>query len=140
MEAILNAFYAGLLLQVKLGGGSAAQLATSQPDYEGLGILLEAGQEGWLCVPWKSATSCFGKLLEQVECKHGVMSELFCRNLDRTMEMCLDFETAWDLMKRNCTRIRSVEPTRLALVAADVELGRHFTAGRMPTASLGAIP
>ena len=76
MEVILNAFYAGLVLQVKLGGVSAAQLATSQPDAdEGLGFLLEADQEGWLCVPWKSATSRFGKLLEQVECKHGVMSE-----------------------------------------------------------------
>lgn len=45
-------------------------------------------------VPSKSAFSRFMKLLQRVECKHGVFRALFDRNRDRLMQACSDFGTS----------------------------------------------
>ena len=45
-------------------------------------------------VPLRFAFSRFMKLLQRVECKHGVFRALFDRNRDQLMQACPNFGTS----------------------------------------------
>ena len=140
VEAMLNAYYAMIVLQYRSVESLRRNLAANPTLMRVCGFPMKANQKDSIRVPSKSAFSRFMKLLEQLESEHGAMCALFDRNRDRLMVLCPDFGTAWGLTARSCIRIRPVGPVRMARAAIRMRTGvAKCTAGWVPTASLGAM-
>ena len=91
VEAMLNAFYALLVLQFRSAADLHRNLGRNPTLMRICGFEQKPNQEGPMRVPSTSALSQFWKLLGQVENELGAVSAMFYHNRDRLRQACPDF-------------------------------------------------